>query len=87
MVSLSRHWFSKGVPYEIIDLPFLETKLLDYPDLECYYCKKVMEFNPTNRKNLVTIERLNNSIGHIKSNCEFCCLNCNAKKISNKINN
>ena len=68
-----------------IDLPFLYTKMTDYPELECYHCKKNMSFKPEKKIDLITIERLNNKIGHIKSNCEFCCLDCNLKKISNKL--
>ena len=69
-----------------IDLPFLYTKLEDYKqeDMNCYWCKKIMNFNPEDKKDLITIERLDNKIGHIKSNCEFCCYYCNIKKISNK---
>jgi hypothetical protein len=67
-----------------IDMCFLKTKLNDYPDLKCYHCKQTMSFNPDNRQNLITIERMDNSIGHIKSNCEFCCLLCNNKKLTNK---
>ena len=69
-----------------IDMNFLETKLLDYPELKCFWCDKVMSFNPENRKDLITVERLDNKIGHIKSNCEFCCLSCNSKRISDKNN-
>ena len=32
-----------------------------------------MDFKPDEKKDLITIERLDNKIGHIKSNCEFCC--------------
>ena len=34
---------------------------------------------------LATIERLDNSIGHIKSNCVLCCLKCNNLKKSNNL--
>ena len=68
-----------------IDMPFLYIKMTDYPNLECYHCKKNMSFKPEKKIDLITIERLNNKIGHIKSNCEFCCLDCNLKKISNKL--
>ena len=36
------------------------------------------------RNDLATIERLDNSIGHIKSNCVLCCFKCNLSKKSNK---
>jgi len=35
--------------------------------------------------NLATVERIDNSIGHIKSNCVICCLKCNTMRKSNKI--
>ena len=34
------------------------------------------------QNDLATIERLDNSIGHIKSNCVLCCLKCNNSKKS-----
>lgn len=34
---------------------------------------------------VATIERLDNSIGHIKSNCVICCLRCNQMNKSDKI--
>ena len=33
---------------------------------------------------LASIERLDNSIGHIKSNCVLCCLKCNKSNKSEK---
>jgi len=57
-----------------IDKCFLKELVRDYPN--CYYCKielQYIEYNDT----LATIERLNNSIGHIKSNCVLCCKKCN----------
>ena len=70
-----------------IDLNFLYTKLNDYPKLKCYHCTKTMSFNPEDKNNLITIERLNNKIGHTKANCEFCCFHCNIKKMSDKNTN
>ena len=69
----------------LIDYCFVENLLDDYT--HCYYedckCKlQIMHF----ADNLATIERLDNNIGHIKSNCVICCLKCNNKKKSNVIN-
>jgi len=66
-----------------VDYCFIENLLDDYKC--CYYedCKKelqIMEYN----NSLASIERLNNNIGHIKSNCVICCLDCNMKKKSNE---
>jgi hypothetical protein len=38
------------------------------------------DFNPA----LCTIERVDNAIGHIKSNCILCCFSCNSRKIGQK---
>ena len=69
-----------------IDMCFLEGLYDEFDDIPvCYYndCKcemQCMSYGP----DLITIERLDNSIGHIKSNCVFCCFACNLAKKSNK---
>ena len=70
-------------PDHFIDTDFLHGLIEDYEC--CYYddCKiklQYTEFKP----DVGTIERLNNSIGHVKSNCVLCCKNCNVKKKSNR---
>ena len=66
-----------------IDKCFLEGLIEEYPN--CYYddCKVELQYVEY-QDNLATIERLNNTIGHIKSNCVLCCLKCNLMKKSNK---
>lgn len=66
----------------IVDKPFLKNLVIKYP--MCYYddCKRVLQYKEYN-KDLSTIERLNNDIGHVKSNCVICCLKCNLRKKSN----
>jgi len=66
-----------------IDKCFLEGLVEEYPN--CYYedCKVELQYVEY-QDNLSTIERLNNTIGHIKSNCVLCCLKCNNMKKSNK---
>tara|TARA_Y100000385_G_scaffold129224_1_gene134553 strand:+ start:275 stop:1024 length:750 start_codon:yes stop_codon:yes gene_type:complete len=50
---------------------------------KCIYCE--VPFGYINwAPNLVSLERKNNYLGHIKGNCVLCCLKCNHKKISNK---
>lgn len=66
-----------------IDNPFVTSLLTEYT--HCYYpdCRvplQHVEYQP----DLATIERLDNSIGHIKSNCVICCRTCNYTKKSNK---
>ena len=66
-----------------IDKCFLEGLVEDYK--QCYYgdCKVNLQYREY-RNDLATIERLDNSIGHIKSNCVLCCMQCNKSRKSNK---
>ena len=59
-----------------IDKCFLKGLIEDYK--QCYYgdCKVNLQYTEY-QDDLATIERLDNSIGHIKSNCVLCCLKCN----------
>ena len=64
-----------------IDRCFLKELVKDYPN--CNYCNielQHVEYNET----LATIERLNNSIGHIKSNCVLACRKCNYSRVGQK---
>ena len=73
-----------------IDKCFLEGLVEDYK--QCYYgdCKDADGLGPVNlqyteyQDDLASIERLDNSIGHIKSNCVLCCLKCNKSNKSEK---
>lgn len=51
--------------------------------MQCYYCHKEMQLTEYN-DTLGTIERFNNTIGHIKSNCVLACRKCNNMKIGQK---
>ena len=79
MISHSRQADKKHNRYDadnFIDKCFLEGLFED--NEECYYCK--VPFTYEERcSTLVTIERLKNSTGHIKSNCVLACLDCNMK--------
>ena len=68
-----------------IDKCFLEGLVEDYK--QCYYgdCKVNLHYTEY-QDDLATIERLDNSIGHIKSNCVLCCMQCNKSKKSNELN-
>jgi len=69
--------YNRFDPDKFIDKCFLKELIKDYRN--CYYCKvelQYIEYNDT----LATIERLNNSIGHIKSNCVLCCKKCNLSR-------
>ena len=66
-----------------IDKCFLEGLIEDYK--QCYYgdCEVNLQYTEY-QDDLASIERLDNSIGHIKSNCVLCCLKCNKSRKSNK---
>ena len=67
-----------------IDKCFLKGLVEDYK--QCYYRDCEVNLQYTEYQNdLATIDRLDNSIGHIKSNCVLCCLKCNNSKKSNKV--
>lgn len=64
-----------------IDYCFLEGLVEDHPI--CFYddCAVTLQYM-VRANDMCTIERLDNSIGHTKANCVFCCLSCNNKKKS-----
>ena len=66
-----------------IDKCFLKVLVEDFR--KCYYedCEVNLQYTEY-QNDLATIERLNNSVGHIKSNCVLCCLKCNVSKKSKK---
>jgi hypothetical protein len=65
-----------------IDADFLMGLIEKYKN--CYYddCRVDLQYFENNN-NLVTLERINNNLGHIKSNCVLCCLKCNRLRKSN----
>ena len=77
MIRNSRHSDKEKDRYDadnFIDKCFLEGLFEDSQN--CHYCD--VEFTYNQRcDTFVTIERLNNTIGHIKSNCVLACFHCN----------
>lgn len=65
-----------------IDYCFVENLIDDCED-KCYYCKCELQYVEY-EANLATIERLDNSIGHIKGNCVIACRTCNYSKVGDK---
>ena len=61
-----------------IDECFLEGLVEDYPN--CYYCNIHLQYVEY-QDDLATIERIDNSIGHIKSNCVIACRKCNLSRV------
>ena len=79
MISHSRHADKKFNRYDadnFIDKCFLEGLFEDSQN--CHYCDIPFTYNER-IGTLVTIERLNNNIGHIKSNCVLACWDCNMR--------
>jgi len=64
-----------------IDKCFLKELVKDYPN--CYYCEVKLQY-VDNNDTLATIERLNNNIGHIKSNCVLACRQCNLSRVGQR---
>jgi hypothetical protein len=67
-------------PINFIDQEFLLLLVEKYT--HCFWCEVEMHYGVRDR-NMATIERLNNNIGHIKDNCVIACSNCNVMKWSN----
>jgi len=82
MIYRSRQQDKKYNRYDadhFIDKPFLEGLFEDSEN--CHYCGVEFTYNEK-IDTFVTIERLNNSIGHIKSNCVLACWYCNCRHTS-----
>lgn len=62
-----------------IDYVYVEGLINDCEN-KCYYCKCEVQYE-NNIENFATIERLDNSIGHIKQNCVIACRTCNFRKV------
>ena len=71
--------------YDLQD--YIDEEFLNYvwneQDQQCYHCNCVMtlEFSTTTRiPTQISIQRLDNDLPHIKSNCVLSCLSCNVKR-------
>jgi hypothetical protein len=65
-------------PVKFIDKCFLEG-LVDDSDKKCVYCRCEMHFLERD-KNLCTIERIDNELGHNKDNVTLACFGCNTER-------
>jgi len=75
--------YNRYDPVNLVDYCFLENLLEDYSHCcytDCNVALQIVEY----QDDLATIERLDNDIGHIKSNCVICCMKCNHMKKSNR---
>jgi hypothetical protein len=87
MIGNSKHKDKKKNNYDpvnFIDKCFVKNLIEDCED-KCYYCNCEMQYI-IKQSNLASIERLNNSLGHIKSNCVISCFKCNISKVGDKMN-
>lgn len=66
-----------------IDTDFCKL-LIEESNYKCCYCECELELIHYG-SNLITIERINNSIGHIKSNVKIACFKCNVSKVGDKL--
>jgi hypothetical protein len=64
-----------------IDKEFCQLLIEESGD-KCCYCECDLEYINYG-DSLISIERIDNSIGHIKSNVKISCLSCNLKKVGN----
>ena len=68
-----------------IDYHFVEN-LIEDSENKCCYCSCEMQLIKY-EGNLATIERIDNSKGHVKGNCLIACKTCNNSNIGSKIGN
>ena len=72
---------------DFITTKYLHNLVGDPNNLYCayYFCDTKLNFDKSNPA-MATIERINNDLAHIKSNCVLACRTCNYKKLGDKLN-
>jgi len=65
-----------------IDKCFCKNLIEEYSN--CYYCQCELQY-VLFQGDLATIERLDNDLGHIKSNCVIACKTCNIGRIGSRL--
>lgn len=65
-----------------IDKPFCKT-IINESNNTCCYCQCELDFVKYG-SNMITIERIDNSLGHIKGNVKIACFHCNSSKVGSK---
>ena len=77
-----RHDLAKGL-YDSAN--FIDTEFLlhmnEKQQSRCFYCEIPMAQHVRSIRQGMTLERLDITKGHIKSNCVLCCKSCNSKKL------
>jgi hypothetical protein len=85
MIKCSKYSDKNNSRYDqtnFIDYCFVENLIEDCED-KCYYCKYELQYQEYT-ENLATIERIDNSIGHIKGNCVIACKTCNISRVGDR---
>ncbi len=64
-----------------VSIEWIKQQLLKQNN-KCHYCKKqlLLKNFQNNKKDQFSVDRIDNSIAHIKTNCVICCCGCNYKK-------
>jgi hypothetical protein len=44
---------------------------------ECYYCEVPMQYTSPYENDFATVDRVDNTLGHLKKNCVIACRSCN----------
>ena len=76
----------KKADREFIDEEFIDAKWITEQfenNKCCRFCKSYYEIRLNEDSNMVsnlTVDRINNTLAHIKSNCQLCCHHCNITK-------
>lgn len=65
-----------------IDRDFLKNLIEDAGD-KCCYCSCELQYR-LYQSNLCSLERIDNTLGHIKTNCKIACLSCNVGKVGQR---
>jgi hypothetical protein len=86
IVRSSRASDKKAKRYAQVETDFITSCILHILRVEidnrCPYCKILMQTKYRKIHDGVTVERLNNAIGHSKKNCILCCHGCNSRRFS-----
>ena len=83
-----KHMIRGSKKYDKKKKKYDETHFIDYPFIQnlisesngCFYCHCDLQYTYYTN-NLATIERINNELGHIKSNCVIACRTCNLSRV------
>ena len=58
--------------------------MLKQQDGKCYYCGIMMKYPVRQQHDGLTIQRLDNTQGHVFENCVLCCRSCNVRRVEMK---